>query len=78
MMAASVQDGAYAWLLCVACFFNITLIGGIVQTAGIFYIMFQESLDAMDYEVSLITSINIGVLHFVCKYDTNILKYSSL
>ena len=67
IMAASVQDGAFAWLLCVACFFNIILIGGIVQTSGIFYIMFRESLDATDQEVSIITSINIGVLHFVCK-----------
>ena len=67
MMVVSVEDGPFSWLLCAASFLNVVMIGGFILTSGMFYLMFKQSLDATDSEVSLITSIHIGVMHFICK-----------
>ena len=68
MMAASTQDGAFAWLLCMMSFLNTVIIGAFVYASGMFYLMFKKSLDVTDSEVALITSINIGAMHTICKW----------
>ena len=68
-MAPSDQDGRYAWLVCAASFLVQIVYGGLLNSMGVLYIMFQNGLDAGDSALSLVTSINLGVSCLVCKYS---------
>ena len=66
-MGSSVEDGCYAWAVCAATFLVLVIQGGLVYSMGVFYIMFQQGLDAGDSALSLVTSLNYSILYLVCK-----------
>ena len=72
-MAGSFQDGGYAWVICTASFLTQVAFGGLVNSMGIFYIMFQNGLDVGDTAASLVTSINLGISCLIGKYNFSIL-----
>ena len=67
MMAASTQDGAFAWLLCTLSFLNHLIIGCFIYASGLFYLMFKKSLDVTDSEAALITSVHLSVMFAISK-----------
>ena len=67
-MVESSVDRGYAWVVCAASFMVLLNVGGFVYTTGIFYIMFQNGLEAGDTALALITSLNISFHYLVCKH----------
>ena len=61
------KDGGYAWLVCATSFLVQVTLGGFLFTSGVFYIMFKNGIDASDNALSLITSLNTGLMMMVCK-----------
>ena len=61
------KDCGYAWVVCAASFLAQVMIGGFIYNSGLFYIMFKNGIDASDSVLSLITSLNVGIMMVVCK-----------
>ena len=68
MMAARVQDGRYACVVCGASFLFNIMQGVILYCTGIFYIILKENLEAGDSEIALVTSLTQGFFTLACKY----------
>lgn len=63
------RDTGYAWVVCGASFWYQVMRGGLVYTAGVLFIMFQDALDASDSALALITSLHYSISFLVGMHE---------
>ena len=64
-MAVIIKDSGYAWVVCAASFMVLVVIGGLTYSMGVLFILFKNGLDAGDSALSLVPSLNVGIVYLV-------------